>query len=421
MIAASLLESAIRYSPYNAYLKIFAVFVFADLDAPSRSWELFNELCIKHIQYESCVYLILPILRSGGMFHETISVCREVLGLHQTSVREVADYTGRAMENGAVSKAEEFLLFHREKMCKSCTALEAKGLILDMAPLLVDECNGILGVEHGIVGADTDFDRVKQMVAEAHNPNGVFSILQVQGSLFDLVNHFSENRDYSILSYEILWKREFDTTEIVMSETLRRGHQHNLLIRSVLCIEATKGPKKGKVTKSSSELQKRCMSLLKCADKTEEMCNAIIQSAQHTPFLLVMRQLCLSIVALSAGLDSTGDFGLDTLDAREEVVVTDLAAAMEYLQLARSNFSESNNMSISAVSRLIPDSIVPSFALFQMVAKLMDVFGWGRRKRKTKRCSSSVANFALLMASFIDDMISVLERYVPHIVTARVR
>lgn len=388
------------------------MFVFSDLNASSRSWELFNELHVKHIQYESLSYLILPILRSGGMFHETIMVCREILGLHQSAAREVADYTGRAMESGTVSKADEFLLFHREKMCQSFTALEAKGLILDMAPLLVDEKDGALGVEHGIVGADTDFDRVKQMVTEAHNPNGVFSLLQVEGSLVDLVGKFSENRDMSVLSYEILCKRPFDSREEILSDALRRGHQHNLLIRAVLCIEATKGPKKGKVTKSSLELQKRCLSLLKCVNYTETVCKTIVLSEHFVSYLHVMRQLCLSVLTLSSGLDVTGDFVLETLDAREEVVVGAIKTAKESLQKARSNITESHNLTVAEISCLIPDCLVPCFALFQMVAKVADMFGWGRRKRKTKSCAAALSDFALLMTTLIEDLTSFLERYV---------
>jgi N-terminal acetyltransferase B complex non-catalytic subunit len=410
MIAATILESAMQYSPYNPHLKICAIHVFGELEAPSRSWELFNDLHIKHIQYESCAFLILPILRSGGMFHETILVCREILGLHLSSARDVPDYVGRAMEVGNLSKAEEFLLFHRNKMTKSLTTLEAKGLILDMAPLLVDENDGIIAVEQGIVGADSDFDRVKQMVAEAHNPNGVFSLLQVHGSFMDLLNNLSDNRDFSVLYYEILWKRQCDTVEIILSESLRRGHQHNLLIRSALCIEATNGPKKGKVIKPNIDLQKRCLSLLKCASTTDSLLSSIVPSACNAPFLVIMRELCIVIVALSSGLDSTGEFVLETLVSREVSVCTAINRAIESLQMVRNIFKESNDMSISRISRMTADSIVTVFALFEMVAKIVDLFGWGRRKQKTKRCAASVAEFALLYAAFLTDMLSVLER-----------
>ena len=105
VIAAAILESAMQYSPYNPHLKICAMHVLGDLEAPNMCWELYKGLSIKHIQHESCSYLILPILRSGGMFHEAVSVCREILGLHVSSARDVFDFIGRAMEAGKIGRA----------------------------------------------------------------------------------------------------------------------------------------------------------------------------------------------------------------------------------------------------------------------------------------------------------------------------
>lgn len=410
MIAATILESAMQYSPYNPHLKICAIHVLGDVEASKMCWELYQGLSIKHIQHESCSYLILPILRSGGMFLEVVSVCREILGLHVSSAQEVPDFIGRAMEAGNMTKAEEFLLFHRDKMTNSLTNLEAKGLILDMAPLLVNEKNGILGMQQGIVGADTDFDRVKHMVSEAHNPTGAFSLLQIQGSFTDINNSLSDNRDFSVLSYEILWKRQFETTEIILSESLRRGHQHNLLIRAALCIEATKGPKKGKTIKPSLELQKRCMSLLNSIDKTDDLCNAIIPSLSNQPVLLVMRELCFLIATLSSGIDSKGEFALEALNEREDAVCSALSKAIESMQILKSNVTESKDTSTSHIHKMIADSIVPIFALLEMVAKIVDQFGWGKRKQKTKRCSAAVAEFALTFTGIITGMRLILER-----------
>jgi N-acetyltransferase B complex (NatB) non catalytic subunit len=159
LLAAVLLESAIRYSPYNAYLKISAMFVYSQLNAVSRSWDLFRDLYIKHIQHESCAYLILPLLRAGGFYQETISVCQEILRLQTASAREAIEFSGRAMENGALSKADECITFHRERMNKSLTTLEAKGLILDCAPMYKqNDDRDTLGAVHGIVGGESDLE-----------------------------------------------------------------------------------------------------------------------------------------------------------------------------------------------------------------------------------------------------------------------
>jgi N-acetyltransferase B complex (NatB) non catalytic subunit len=396
-----------QYSPYNADLKICAMFVYSDLHAASRSWELYHELYIKHIQNESCAYLILPLLRSGGLYRETIMVCQEIIGLQRTSGREAADFTARAMESGAVSKAEEFLVFHRERMTKSLTTLEAKGLILDAAPMLVQENEGVLGSAHGIVGGEADLERAKQMVAEAHNANGAFSLLQLRGPVEAHLKQVSENRDFGVLSYEILIKREFDTPNQILSESIRRCHQHSLLLRAALCIDAAKGPKKGKATKTSPELDKRCKSLLKSVDYAAESVD--FQPAGCVKLLQAMREMCLAIVALSAGISSEGEPIFDNLDSREEAVVVALTSACESVHAAQREILNTNDLTVSRASRLLPDSIAPLFALFQMCAKLTDLFGWSRRKRKTKRCAAAVAAFALSFASLIGDMKSCLD------------
>jgi N-acetyltransferase B complex (NatB) non catalytic subunit len=401
MIAACLLESAMRNSPYNAYLKICAMNVYGGLNAASRSWELYTELNVKHIQNESCTFLILPLLRSGGMYPETISVCKEILFLQRTSGRDIAEYTARAMEHGTVSKAQEFMDFYREKMVKSLTTLEAKGLILDAAPLLVDESEVVLGSAHGIVGSETDLERVKQMVAEAHNPSGAFSLLQLDGPVAELCKQATVNADRSILSYEILAGSSFDTPEVVLSESIRRAHQHNILIRTALLMDAAKGPKKGKATKSSLESAKRTKSLLKSLSKATTAAKSLWQAPGYARLLESMIDLCIAIVALSAGMNVTGDVVYETMESREEAVFSAIQRACASMQAACKETMETNDVTVPRASRLLPECVAPVFAVFQMLAKLVDLFGWGRRKRKTKKCAEAVASFASSFAQLI--------------------
>lgn len=384
------------------------MFVYGDLDAASLSWDIYNELYIKHVQNESCAYLILPLLRSGGLYHETVSVCQEIIGLQLTSGREASDFAARAMESGAVSKAEEFLVFYRDRMTKSLTSLESKGLILDAAPMLLQESDvGVLGSAHGIVGGEFDMQRVKEMVAEVHNPYGAFSLLQLRGSVKANLMTFSENRDFAVLSFEILCKREFETPEQIVGESIRRANQHRLLIRAALCVDATRGPKKGKATKMSTELGMRCISLLTCVNYAAEPID--FSPPGCCKLLQAMRELCLAIVALSAGMTSKGEHIFDTLGSREEAVMVALTSACALVQAARSELENTKELTVARASRLLPDSIAPFLALFQMFVKLADLFGWGPRKRKTKRCAAGVADLALSFTLLIVDMKSCLE------------
>lgn len=379
------------------------MFVYSGLNASSRSWKLYNDLSVKHIQNESCTFLILPLLRSGGLYLEIISVCQDIIGQQRVALRETADFVARAMENGAFSKAEEFIVFYRERMVRSLTTIEAKGLILDAAPLLVQDGKGTFGAAHGLVGSETDFARVNQMVAEAHNPNGAFTLLQLKGTVDAMFNQLSDNRDRTVLSYEILGNTPRDDAAQILYDSIRRSIQHNILIRAALCVDAIKGPKKGKCTKSTPELEKRCISLLKHTVVSSES-DVTLETTGCANLLQALMHLCVAMVALGAGMNVNGEVIYDSMDLREEATTSCVQNALESLLAARRELTEKNDWSVSRSSRLLSDSVSPLFSVFQMCAKVVDLFGWGRRKRKTKKCSAAVSCFAASFVLLVCDM-----------------
>jgi len=405
--AASILDAGMGFSPHNAHLKISAMFVYSRLHAAGRSWELFQSLYIKHIQHESCAYLIVPILRSGGLYEETIAVCKEVLRLQRANVQDASTFSQTAMDNGALTKANEFLNFQWNRMSKSITTLEAKGLILDAAPLFGcdEKQQGVLGALHGIVGGETDFERANEMIAEAQDPFGVFSLLSLRGDAKEIAGNMSENRDFSVLSHDILVHREFETPEQIVRDSLRRGHLHRLLIRSALCVEVTKGPKKGKVIHAGGVLTKRCSSLLLSIDSANEDCGGSPSPPGYSQLLQVALSECRVLVAISSGLLSGGkSLEKDTLESREDAATQLLGDVRDGLVSAKSELGSLGAASIHQISRMLPECIVPAFALFRMCAHVLDLYGWGRRKRKTKRCAGALADVSLAFASLVDKM-----------------
>jgi hypothetical protein len=274
VVGLALLEKAIDHSPDNAYLKMLAIYVCYLLDALDRGYQLFLLMGIKHIQLDSCTFTILPYLLEGGMYNEAIDVCNSLLRFQASTARDCGDYAGRAMEDGTITKANEFLVFQRNKMNTSLTVLDAKGKILDCAALLAtfvpggkfDILKGALGVHQGIVGGDDDIPRAAQMIFEAHNPHAALSIVSWAGhggTVADC-NGMADNRDLTILSNQILLKTPPPSMQQIGTDALRRGHIHGMLIRATLCLDAAKGPKKGKVVKPTEQLERRATSLLEC-------------------------------------------------------------------------------------------------------------------------------------------------------------
>ena len=444
--AAGLLETAIHHSPHNAYLKMTAIDVYYQLNAMSRSWEFYQVIGLKHIQLDSCTYTILPYLVSGGMYNESIEVGNMLLRFQASTARDCGEYAGRAMEAGTLSKANEFLIFQRERMNKSLTLLQAKGVILDSAPLFAKavprkkhDDDPILqgGLGHqGIVGGDDDFGRATQMVAEVHNPYAALSLVSwadgrskqkedgsavaasvdttFSPSVVD-VNEWADNRDFSIFSHEILYKTKRETKYEMVHDALRRGHLHGILVRAALCLDATKGPKKGKIVKTSEELEERTSSLLKSVDAvmTFVETNPLPDSCHGGPvacktLIHSMLDLCKMLALITTG--SPKESETDSLEIREQ-------RATEYFQSQatsrlRRGREELLVTSVQDACSLLPNCIVPAFALFRMCSSVCTLFGWGKRKRYTKRCAGALAEWSIEFAAIIKTLLSQVERYV---------
>ena len=444
--AAVLLETAIHHSPHNAYLKMTAIDVYYQLNAMSRSWEFFQVIGLKHIQLDSCTYTVLPYLITGGLYNEAIDVGNALLRFQAGTARDCGEYAGRAMEAGTLSKANEFLIFQRERMNKSLTLLQAKGIILDSAPLFAkavprkkhDEdpiLQGGLGMHQGIVGGDEDLGRATRMVVEAHNPYAALSLVSwaddtgrdeidsasagpANGENMAIVvdvDQWTDNRDFTIFSHEILYQTKRETKYEMVHDALRRGHLHGLLIRASLCMDAAKGPKKGKIVKNSDEVERRTRSLLKSVDVVTKFVElSPLPDTCHggavgcKTLILAMLDLCKILALISTGLPNQSE--TDSLEQRE-------LRATEYLQSVatprlQKGHEELNVTTVQQVCSILPNYIVPTFALFRMCSNVCTLFGWGQRKRYTKRCAGALADWSIEFTTIVKALLAPVERYV---------
>jgi hypothetical protein len=327
------------------------------------------------------------------------------------------------MEAGTLSKANEFMVFQRHKMNKSLSVMEAKGLILDAAALLAnvvprmkhDEdpmLQGGLGIHQGVVGGDDDMERATQMVVEVHNPYAALSLVSWAdngGNVKDS-EETADNRDVSILCHQILYKTKTGSKESIIQDTLRRGHIHGILIRATLCLDASKGPKKGKIVKSSEELDKRTNSLLEGAQATADFvenhelaenelgvcCKALV----HTTL-----ELCRVLAIINAGHPKLDN---DSMEQREQHA-SDLLRNKALMQLKQAK-EHMSLKSVKVVCSLLPNYIVPLFALFRMCSTSCTLYGWSKRKRNTKRCAGAMADVAVEFKALIQELLKCVNR-----------
>ena len=116
-------------------------------------------------------------------------------------------------------------------------------------------------------------------------------------------------------------------------------------------------------------------------------------------------ELCLTLAVINTGLPS--DDGADSLEHREHRAYELLhTRALPLLKQA----NESLVLSIKSVGSMLPNYIVPIFALFRMCDGLCNTYGWGKRKHKTKRCAGAMKEVAEEFQRLIGRMISALAR-----------
>ena len=430
-ISAVLLESAIKHSPENAYLKLLAMEVFHRLDATTRSLELYRTIGLKHIQFDSCSFVVYPYLFEGGLYNEAISIGASLLRFQGGTARHCGDYSGRAMNSCTLTKANEFMVFQREKMNQSLTFLYLKGLVLDAAPLLATEVPrmkhdedpifmGGVGITQGIVGGTEDIERTTKMVVESHNPYAALSVVScLDRCSSDNVDDLSDNRDFSILNQGAsLLKPKIESKQMMVQTTLRRGHVHGLLMRASLCMDATKGPKKGKVVKPSAVLEKRTQSLQDSVLAASEFFDNEMELADNTDnyaigcreLLHVFLSLCRVLSIINAGMPKIVDGG-DSMEQREQQSV-DVIQNQVLTRFTKACETISSISSPKTVGSLLPAYILPIFAVFRMCSTVCTAYGWGKRKT-TKKVSVAMAGFSKEFQALLEDKMIACLRTLP--------
>ena len=120
--------------------------------------------------------------------------------------------------------------------------------------------------------------------------------------------------------------------------------------------------------------------------------------------------LCRFVAVLSSGLPTKEEEGsTDTLESREHRATEFCQShATTQLQQARQSLIVT---SMREVCSLLPNFVVPLFALFRMSSATLALFGWGKRKRHTKKCAGAMAEFAVEFSGLVQTMLSCVERY----------
>lgn len=413
---AGLLEEAIEHSPYNPCLKIVAIEVYSGLNATYRAYEHYQAMGVKHIQLDSCSYLILPSLIRGGLYTHAVQLSSSIMRFHSSTSKDVKEYSTKSFRKGYLLKAKELVTFQRQKMRLSAQMIQAKGFVMDCAALLnasditgaKQKCEIRLGSEKGLCGGEEDVARAEQLVRDAQDHFNVPSIMHSSSNVSSAQGLIvSDNRDLLVNYFDILQLHRHPSATDIVNESLTRGHAQGLLIRAVMVVDVAKAPKKGKVPKNTDVILSRCQSLLVAVEKARcfaavggETMNQIDKSLWEGTCLLC--DVIAEVIQGNGGSDPT-----DSLADRENNAVSTIKLATTSLAEARAAASTAGE---STVCKLLPDRVVPLFTLIETTARLFALFGWGKRKRATKETAAALANLVFLFKELLVEMLHTMKQ-----------
>lgn len=115
------LQFALKASPFNAKLKLEMLEVCRYLGNTTIAAQTFQNLGVKHIQYDSLSYVILPNYFEGGFFSEAMKIYRNILAFHRLCQKECVEVLSKGFEFANYNKIIE--VFDFAKDCKKSVQL----------------------------------------------------------------------------------------------------------------------------------------------------------------------------------------------------------------------------------------------------------------------------------------------------------
>ncbi|GFH62164.1 hypothetical protein CTEN210_18640 [Chaetoceros tenuissimus] len=399
MKSVALLEYALVHSPYNAYIKIAASKYLFMTGSAIRAYEVFKDMDVKQIQLDSCSYFVMNNLMNAGLYNEVADQAGKIVKIHSTSSKDLATYMPKAFENGNMRRGREMISWQQTRMSPSMQLLEAKSIIMDVAPLVNDNCTGneSLGLLFGLVGNERDAERNEKIIRDSASFFTAPSVLSIAKGDTDDLDVLSDNRDFTVNEFEILQRSDFDFQS---TQSIIRSHLHSMLCRLVLAAQVIKPPKKGKIVKveKSDSLYTRSESLCESIRLTEKCLEkeCDINKAQKVLIEATINIIKAFVVIVSGSCLSTDTVQSDdSLATRERYCVEYLENAKLLLVETTKILKDEQGDDIQIASRLLSDNLVTLFAIFQTTASACDQFSWGKRKRDTKPVAGAMANIAL--------------------------
>ena len=121
LACCALSEEALRASPNHAELRLVLVTAYSLLGASTAASDALAPLDVKNIQMDTMAHFVLSCSESGCAPSVLLKYCRLAERLRLDAKRDIAEAGVKAYDNGAFTKALEFVDFHA-RLCNSHAA-----------------------------------------------------------------------------------------------------------------------------------------------------------------------------------------------------------------------------------------------------------------------------------------------------------
>ena len=178
-----LLENSLQYSSFNYQFKFQIMTIYNQIGNNNTSVDYFNSLDVKHILYDTILYLILDDTISMGNYSVCNSLFQNTIQFHDENTKQTPDYIIRCYVNSSYSRIQELIKF--------------KSKLENSQQLL------IVNVESILSGINSNSNSLLELEMYLRSNNN--TITNNNNKINNNIDSIECNFDYKVTSFDLPW------------------------------------------------------------------------------------------------------------------------------------------------------------------------------------------------------------------------
>lgn len=164
-----LLEAGLKWSPFNHDFKLLLIRLYYIVGGMDKLFELWESLDVKHVQLSTLTHIVLSPLFETGHHRSLQTILESVESLWREIDREIPECTTRAIHDGSLNAAVDFVLF---KLRLERSVILAEAMVAEAHLNLIISGGEPVGVKRVLISLTTqskftldDLSGTKRMIS----------------------------------------------------------------------------------------------------------------------------------------------------------------------------------------------------------------------------------------------------------------